>query len=299
MKTGTANISSTQLSYQIYGDGDVGLVIEMGLGAVMAEWSALARRLSDKYTVLLYQRAGYGESSRSAKVRTPENIALELHQLLEQISHTEKVTVLAHSQGGLYAWKFAAMFPDMVDKLVLLDPLSPEDHRFREELTEEEFRKSGVDKTGGLRLNLQLTRLHLGWLVRRAMRGAPPFYYYDGFSDEERSQILAAFSKPQTYQTALEEYAQAHDTRNLEGMLDKTFAPDIPVTLITHDSEIACREIREFGGASETQARKIEALWQEIMRVYLSCVTGGTLVRAENSSHYIHLTDADLVCGLL
>ena len=299
MKTGMANIPSAQLSYQIYGDGDVSLVIEMGLGAAMAEWSALARSLSDRHTVLLYQRAGYGESSRSAKARTPENIAVELYQLLEQIAHTEKVTMLAHSQGGLYAWKFAAMFPGLVDKLVLLDPLSPEDHRFREELTEEEFRKSGVDKTGGLRLNLQLTRLHLGWLVRRAMRTAPPFYYYDGFSDEERYQILSAFSKPQTYQTALEEYAQAHDPHSLEGMLNKTSAPDIPVTLITHDPEIACREIREFGGASEAQAQKIEVLWQEIMQFYLSDVTDRTLVRAENSSHYIHLTDSDLVCGQL
>ena len=32
----------------------------------------------------------------------------------------------------------------MAEKLVLLDPLSPEDYRFRTELTEEEFRKSGA-----------------------------------------------------------------------------------------------------------------------------------------------------------
>lgn len=44
---------------------------------------------------------------------------------------------------------------------------------FRTGLTEDEFRKSGADKTEGLRLNLKLTRFHLGWLVKKAMAGRP------------------------------------------------------------------------------------------------------------------------------
>ena len=224
---------------------------------------------------------------------------MELCQLLEQIPHEEKVILLAHSQGGLYAWKFAKMYPELVNRLVLLDPLSPEDYRFRSELTEDEFRKSGVDKTDGLRLNLKLTRFHLGWLVKKAMAGAPPFYYYDGFSREERRDILSSLGKAQTYRTALAEYDGGHDMRELAGLLDKTEKLPVPVTLVTHDSDIACREIREFGGASEEEARKIEALWQEIMRAYLACTTCGELARAAYSSHYIHLTDPDLICKLL
>lgn len=81
---------------------------------------------------------------------------------MQQISHEEKLTLLAHSQGGLYAWTFAKTYPDMVCRQVLLAPLSPEDYRFYTELTEEEFQKSGVDKSKGLELNLKLTRLHLG-----------------------------------------------------------------------------------------------------------------------------------------
>ena len=98
--------------------------------------------------MLLYQRAGYGASGDSALARTPGNIALELRQLLEQLPHEEQVTLLGHSQGGLYVWKFARMYPELVRRVVLLDPLSPEDYRFRVELTEEEFKKSGADKTG-------------------------------------------------------------------------------------------------------------------------------------------------------
>ena len=68
---------------------------------------------------------------------------------------------------------------------------------------------------------------------------------------------------------------------------------------MTNDPAISCREIREFGGASEEEARKIEMLWQEIMQAYLPCAVSGELVRAAHSSHYIHLTDPDLICGLL
>ena len=116
MQTHTIQLPSAALTYEKYGDGDVNLVIEMGLGAFMAEWRQLAKKLAGRYTVLLYQRAGYGASSTFALERTPENIAAELHLLLKQVGHDRKVTVLAHSQGGLYAWKFAKMYPDLVEK---------------------------------------------------------------------------------------------------------------------------------------------------------------------------------------
>lgn len=299
MKTETIQILSARLACEIYGDSKVEIIIEMGLGAVMAEWRQIAKRLSDRHTVLLYQRAGYGNSSISTRKRTPENISEELYSLLEQVPHEEKVILLAHSQGGLYAWKFAKDHPEMVKKLVLLDPLSPEDYRFRMELTEDEFKKSGADKTAGLRMNLKLTRLHMGWIVKKVMGSAPPFYYYNGFSRKERQEILSSMGKAQTYQTALEEYAGGHNVRELAGFLNKNEKLPVPVTLLTHNSDISCREIREFGGASEKEAQKIEAVWQEIMKSYLSCTVCGELVRAEHSSHYIHLTDQDLVCELI
>lgn len=299
MKPCLIQIFSAQLSCEIYGEGKVELVVEMGLGAVMAEWRQLAGRLSERHTVLLYQRAGYGDSSASALARTPGNIASELYQLLQQIPHEEKLTLLAHSQGGLYAWTFAKTYPGMVRRLILLDPLSPEDYRFRMELTEDEFQKSGVDKSKGLELNLKLTRLHLGWLVEKMMASAPPFYYDSSFSKAERKEILASLGKEQTYQTALSEYACGHDLKELAGLLEKTESCAVSLTLVTHDSQISCQEIQKFGGASEEQARKIETLWQEIMGAYLSCCVNSERIRAEHSSHYIHLTDPDLICRLV
>lgn len=292
-------VPSAELACRIYGEGPVSLVIEMGLGAAMAEWRQLAERLSDRHTVLLYQRAGCGASGASALPRTPAYIVRELEQLLAQVPHTETLTLLGHSQGGLYAWRFAQLHPELVKHLVLMDPLSPENYRFRLELTEELFRKSGADKTEGMRQSLRLTRRHLGWLVRLCMRSAPPFCYCRSFSPADRREILAMLGESRTYETALAEYEAAHDMNQLSGFLDRGAAPWARVTLVTHDSEIACRELQKFGGASEQEAREIEVLWQKIMQAYLACAPDGESVRAENSSHSIHLTDADLVCRLV
>lgn len=299
MKTFFVQIPSAKLACELYGDGDVTLVIEMGLGAATAEWRHLAQRLSEKHTVLLYQRAGYGNSSDSTLARTPGNIALELYQLLEQIPHGEKLTLLGHSQGGLYAWTFARNYPQAVERLILLDPLSPEDYRFRMELSDEEFKKSGADKTAGLRANLKLIRRHMGWLVKRMMASAPPFYYDNSFSKADRREILDSLGKARTYETALSEYACGHDLKALAGLLEESETPMAPLTLVTHDSQLSIREIQQFGGASQEQANKIEMLWQEIMGAYLTCAGNGGRVRAEHSSHYIHLTDSDLICRLL
>ena len=118
MQTQTVQLPSAALACEKYGDGDVDLVIEMGLGASMAEWRQLAAKLAGRHTVLLYQRAGYGASSTSTLERTPENIAEELHLLLQQVGHDRTVAFLAHSQGGLYAWNFAKMYPDLICRLV-------------------------------------------------------------------------------------------------------------------------------------------------------------------------------------
>ena len=167
------------------------------------------------------------------------------------------------------------------------------------ELSDEEFQKSGADKTAGLRANLKLIRLHMGWLVKRMMSSAPPFYYDNSFSKADRKEILDSLGKARTYETALSEYAGGHDLKALAGLLEETETPMAPLTLVTHDSQLSIREIQQFGGAAQEQAGKIETLWQEIMGAYLTCAGKGERIWAEHSSHYIYLTDSDLVCKLV
>lgn len=292
-------VDTISIAYAVFGNGKIDVVIEMGLGSSIGEWWQFAEQLSQNHTVLIYERAGYGTSQSSHKERTPKNIASELYGLLNQLEHEEKMILVAHSQGGLYAQQFVRLYPQCVKALVLLDPLSANDHAFKTLLTEKEYKKSGVDKSGGFKLGLLCAKLHLGGIIKKVMQSAPPFYYYKEFSCEETDYILSALTKPKFYQTAMEEYRLAHHDSYVSELKDQKGFPDIPLYLITHTSEIAIKETMDFGGMDEVGAKKVEEIWQTIMKEYLTFSNQSTFVQAKHSSHYIHLTEGDLVSQLI
>ena len=56
-----------------------------------------------------------------------------------------------------------------------------------------------------------------------------------------------------------------------------------------------CEEIVYFGNTSNELANRIELLWQDIMEDMLKISNNNKKVIADNSSHYIHLTDEGLI----
>ncbi|MGI6170875.1 MAG: alpha/beta fold hydrolase [Butyricicoccus sp.] len=291
-------IGGSQMTYTVLGEGSIDLVIEMGLGACIEEWRHAAKKIAETHTVLLYERLGCGTSGRAENRRTPRRIAEECALFLDQLPHEEKIVLLAHSQGGLYAQQFARMYPERVKALILLDPLSADDGRFRRELSGREYRKSGVDKRGAIRLSLLMSRLPLKNIMRNMVREAPPFYYYRGFEEDAAEYILDCAIRPQGYRTALAEYREAHREENLAELRNPDGFPPVPIRLITHASEIAVSEIMQFGGLKRKEAEKVERIWQELMGQYLALGSDSRWDRAEHSSHAIHLTDLDLVCNV-
>ena len=281
-------------NYTIFGSKTVDVVIEMGLGACIAEWESLARELGKNHGVLVYERAGINHSDKSDKERTPTNIAEELKRLIDEIPHDEKIVIIGHSQGGMYASEFCGIYPEIVKGLILLDPLSIEDNRFKKELTARELKKSGTDKSKNFIILEMLTKLGLKGVVKKVMSQAPPFYYA-GFSEEQKEDILNSLVNITHLNTCREEYRLAHDDEALRNMVSKDKYPDIPIILVTHSSEEAIRENMEFGRNSRSFAVRIEQLWQEIMKVYLDYSERAIWIQAKKSTHYIHLTEPELI----
>lgn len=289
-----AELKSTRLAYRIFGTGKIDVVIEAALGACMGEWVSLAEKLSASYTVLLYERAGMNLSKKSPDERTPFTIAQELHELLEFLSPKDQIVIIAHSQGGLYAQQFARLYPECMKGMILLDPLSANDSDFKLLLTPDEFRKSGVDKFNHLGLQKILAKMHLGFLLKALMKSAPPFYYYH-FEPDTKNYILNSLTKASTYETAIEEYQLAHEEQYLTELKTKGNFPDIPLILITHTSDLAVKETMEFGGAAKETAKKAESIWQDMMKKYLTFSLKSEFIQAKNSSHYIHLSEPELI----
>lgn len=288
-------IESQNISYCIFGEGDIDLVIEMGLGAVAGEWWHIAERLSKQFTVLLYERG-----RNISKPRSPKNIAVELHTLLKKLPCKSKIMLLAHSQGGLYAQQFARMYPDMVHGIVFIDPLSANDNIYKTVFqTVEEQKKSGFDKSENFVIMRKMASLHLGFVIKLIMRKAPPFYYFNQFSPEAKKYILNELTKVSLHDASLEEYRLAHEEKEICQLKEKGDFPEIPMVLVTHGSEYEIKEIMEFGQNTKEFATKVEELWQSLMQEYLSFSEQSILLRAKNSGHYIHLTDFEVIIQAL
>lgn len=285
-----ARLNHCELSYKVFGKGKVNLVIEIALGATAGEWWHIAEHLSKKYTVLLYER-----SKNSKSERTPENIANELFELLHAIPCEDGIIFIAHSQGGLYAQQFARLYPQMVNGMVFIDPLSANDNRYKEVFTPDEQKKCGFNKTANLVIMKRLANWHLGFLIKALMKKAPPFYYYKDFSQEATDYILSTITAPSLYTSALEEYRLSHMEQYTLPLTKKLDFPDIPLVLITHTSAFSIKETMEFGRTNLEFATKVEYLWQSLMKEYLSFSRVNQFVQAKNSGHFIHLTEPELI----
>lgn len=289
------DIGSANLAYRVFGTGKINVVIESALNSCGAEWWHIGEALAGKYTVLVYDRAGYGASSASRLARTPKNIAGELRQLLAHLEVERRVILVGHSQGGLYVQQYSRLYPDSVKGVVLIDPLSANDNRFKELLSADDYARSGVGKVKNLKMGYWLARIGLGFLLRPLLKKAPPFYYYDKFSAEAADCILRSSTRARQYKTAIDEYLLSHADEHITDLKAGQGFPSIPLVLITHTSEIAVEENMHYGGISRELAERVEGIWQEIMAEYLTFSAYSVFMQAKASSHYVHLTEYPLL----
>jgi len=93
-----------------------------------AYWEQTATDLSkDGYRVIMPDQIGFGKSSKPTNIQyTFQLLAQNTRAILDQLKIT-KLTVLGHSMGGMVATRFALMYPEMVEKLILENPIGLED----------------------------------------------------------------------------------------------------------------------------------------------------------------------------
>jgi len=105
----------------VYGSGTPTVVIESSFGGSAAEWQAIAERIAEETTVIAYNRAPYGASSRATDRRSAGEIAADLDGVLSGLGIVDPVILIGHSMGGVYARAFAARHMDRVAGMVLVD----------------------------------------------------------------------------------------------------------------------------------------------------------------------------------
>jgi pimeloyl-ACP methyl ester carboxylesterase len=94
-------------------------------------WSATITALTARgYRVVVPDQVGFGKSSKPDAHLSLHLLARHTHALLEHLG-VRRAHVVAHSLGGMVGIRFALMYPDMVDRLVLEAPIGLEDYRIR------------------------------------------------------------------------------------------------------------------------------------------------------------------------
>ncbi|MBX2904141.1 MAG: alpha/beta fold hydrolase [Chitinophagales bacterium] len=106
------------LNYKTFGDG-FPLVILHGLMGSLDNWLSLAKRFSTAYRVWIIDQRNHGKSPFSNEF-SYHILVNDLHDFFEQ-NGIEKAHIIGHSMGGKVAMDFAAQYPEMVEKLVVVD----------------------------------------------------------------------------------------------------------------------------------------------------------------------------------
>ncbi|TCN72948.1 alpha/beta fold hydrolase [Acetobacteroides hydrogenigenes] len=136
-----------KLFYRHFGNGWP-LIIVHGLYGSSDNWLSVAKRLETHFSIYLIDLRNHGHSPHSS-IHSYEAMALDLSEFIED-KHIEKPILIGHSMGGKVVMQYGLMFPNRVQRVVVVDisPLSNSHNQHKQHIIEEH--KSIISTLKGL-----------------------------------------------------------------------------------------------------------------------------------------------------
>ncbi|POH64352.1 alpha/beta hydrolase [Cryobacterium zongtaii] len=119
------DVGGHRLHLSCTGTGSPTVVLEPGGGEMSAVLGWIEPAVAADTRVCVYDRAGRGWSEPAGAPQDATQIATDLHTLLQRGGADGPYVLAGHSFGGLYAQTFAALYPDEVAGMVLIDSTAP------------------------------------------------------------------------------------------------------------------------------------------------------------------------------
>ncbi|MEN2401435.1 alpha/beta hydrolase [Flavobacterium sp. MC2016-06] len=116
---------NTKISFTDSGKGTA-IVFLHGFLENKKMWKDYVSFFSNEYRIITIDLLGHGESDCLGYVHAMEDNANAVHEVLEYLN-IEKAIVVGHSMGGYVGLAFAELYPENIQKLVLLNSTSRED----------------------------------------------------------------------------------------------------------------------------------------------------------------------------
>ena len=107
-----------KLSYKSYGSGDP-IIILHGLFGLGDNWRTIARLIETDYQCILVDLRNHGRSPHDAEMNFSV-MAEDVLELMKDLDLDDAV-LLGHSMGGKVAMHFATTYPELTEKLIVVD----------------------------------------------------------------------------------------------------------------------------------------------------------------------------------
>ena len=121
--THNVSVDSSVVSVTIGGHGPA-VVLLHGYAEDSRMWKPLAQRLASHYTIIAPDLPGIGNSSIPESGLDMKTAAKRVRDAVHAFGYS-KVQVVGHDIGLMVAYAYAAMYPDEVQKLALMDAFLP------------------------------------------------------------------------------------------------------------------------------------------------------------------------------
>lgn len=116
------DIGGRRLNLHCIGSGPRTVLLDAGGSDWSDVWALVQPGVSKHARACAYDRAGLGHSDPAPLPRTPVEIANDIHALVAAAKLQTPLIVVGHSLGGFNVKLYAALYPDEVAGLVLVDP---------------------------------------------------------------------------------------------------------------------------------------------------------------------------------
>ena len=119
----TGEIDGVKLHYTTGGHGPA-LILLHGYAETSRMWTPILPLLGEKFTVIAPDLPGIGDSEIPANGLDMKTAAVRIHALARSLG-VQKARVVGHDIGLMVAYAYAALYPQEVEKLALMDAFLP------------------------------------------------------------------------------------------------------------------------------------------------------------------------------
>lgn len=276
-----------KFDYEMIGTGDKVIVIETGIGNAFYDWYPVVEELKEDYRILLYHRLGYGKSDRPNTERTTHHIASELYHLTEELN-IPKCLLIGHSFGGLCVQHFAALYPEKVEAVLLVDSASY--NLAQLEQLDTPFMNAHISIEKLVEMSLTASKKSQETLLENNKESIAS---HQLFLDDTALKAYTEFvSSPVLNQTVAEEFS----CWILDGETIKALNsfPNVPLKVICRDLQVSIENWCK-GGVPEEEAVCHDNHWRKLQVELSELTEDGELLVAKDCDHMIHIENPQLI----